>query len=89
LHRNNWHKQGYTVPVLIARTRLLERAIYDVIHENLLAMNLSCLMLDLKRLNESLSLQLEQTVRSYQDSQQTTRPSSESGTVPSASGSNR
>jgi ActR/RegA family two-component response regulator len=71
LPMENWHRQGYTVPVLIARTRLLERAIYDVIHENLLTMNLSYLMLDLKRLNESLILQLEQTVQSYQDSQRT------------------
>lgn len=64
--REKLHEQGYTIPMLIAGMRLLEEAMYDVVHENLLAMNLSYLMYDLKRLNRGVSLQLEHTVQLYQ-----------------------
>jgi len=39
--------------------------IYDVIHENLLLINLSYLMPDLKRLNEILALQAEEIIRKF------------------------
>ena len=60
-------KHGYSIPLLAIHIRLLERAIYGVISENLLALNLSYLMRDLERLNESLSIQLEATLKSYLD----------------------
>lgn len=64
------YQQRYTVPLLVAHTRVVERAIYDVIHENLLALNLSYFMSDLKRLNASLSIQLEHTLLAYLEAEQ-------------------
>lgn len=56
------YQLGYTIPLLAADVRLLEDAIYDVIHEHLLSLDLSYFMLDLKRLNDSLGLYLEHTL---------------------------
>jgi YesN/AraC family two-component response regulator len=53
------HHQGYTPVLLAIHLRLLQRAIYDVIRENLLSLNLSYLMLDLRQLNESLGIYFE------------------------------
>ncbi len=64
------YQQRYTVPLLVAHTRAVEQAIYDVIHENLLALNLSYFMPDLKRLNASLSTQLEHTLLAYLEAEQ-------------------
>ncbi len=59
------YQQGYTVQMLVAYVRLLEQAIYDVIHEYLLSLNLSYFICDLKRLNTSLSLQLEHMLLAF------------------------
>lgn len=37
------YQKGYTIPLLATQVRLVEGAIYDVIRENLLSLNLSCL----------------------------------------------
>lgn len=55
------YRQGYTIPLLATHVRLLEQAIYDVIHENMRSLNLSNFMIDLKRLNANLGIQLEHT----------------------------
>ncbi|MGC2209122.1 MAG: response regulator [Candidatus Korobacteraceae bacterium] len=55
------YRQGYTIPLLAAHVRFLEQAIYDVLHEHLRSLNLSYFMFDLKRLNNSLGIQLEHT----------------------------
>jgi len=60
---------GYTVPLLATHVRLTQRAIYDVIQENLLAVNLSYFIFDLKRLSDSLGLQLEHTLMGYMEAQ--------------------
>jgi hypothetical protein len=65
--------QGYTIPMLGTHARLVGRAIYDVIHENLLSLNLSYFMFDLKRLNDSLGIQLEYTQIADLDAEQRNR----------------
>jgi DNA-binding response OmpR family regulator len=72
VHGEKRVRQGYTIPMLAAGTRFLERAIYEVIHENLLSVNLSYFVFDLKRLNENLALQLELTLQSYLDAERHT-----------------
>lgn len=59
------YQLGYTVPLLAAHVRILEKAIYDVIHKNLPSVNLSFFMFELKQLNESLAIQLEYTLKAY------------------------
>jgi DNA-binding response OmpR family regulator len=58
-------KQGYPASLLLANLRMLESAIYETVNENLLALNLSFLIMDLKKLNESLHRQMETTLRAY------------------------
>jgi hypothetical protein len=65
--------QRYTIPLLATHGRLVGRAIYDVIHENLLSLNLSYFMFDLKRLNDSLGIQLEYTQIAYLNAEQRNR----------------
>jgi len=70
LRAAGWHGQGrlrlgYSIPMLVTDIRLLERVINEIIQEHLMSVNLSCLMLDLKHLNENLAIQLEQTLKSY------------------------
>jgi hypothetical protein len=58
-------KQNYPVALLAVNARLLQGVIYDIIRENLLLLNMSNLMLDLKRLNKNLALQAEEIMRRY------------------------
>ncbi len=59
------HQQGFTIPLMVRHTRIIEQAIYDVVHEHLLSLNLSYFMTDLKRLNADLNLQLEHALLAY------------------------
>ncbi len=68
------HQQGYTAPLLAAHVRLMECAMYDVIHENMLSLNLSYFMFDLKRLNDSLGIQLEHTLKAFLEAEQRNLP---------------
>ncbi len=65
----NQYKLGYTTPLVASYVRLVERAIYDVIHQNLLSLNLSYFMGDLKRLNDGLGLQLEHSLNAFRDAE--------------------
>jgi ActR/RegA family two-component response regulator len=71
------YRQSYTIPMIATSVRLLQRAIYDVIQEKLLSLNLSFLMLDLKRLNDILGLQLEYMLKACLDAQE--RPTRRTG----------
>jgi CheY-like chemotaxis protein len=64
------YQLGYTIPLLTTYVRLLERAIYDVVHQQMLTLNLSYFMFDLKRLNDALSLQLEYTQVAFLEAEQ-------------------
>ncbi len=70
VHGLQRYKQGYTVPLLVPCVRSVEHAIYEVIHENLLSLNLSYFVFDLRRLSTSLSLLLEHTQMSFLSAEQ-------------------
>ena len=59
-------KQGYTIPLLVTETRILNRVIGSVLQENLLAMNLSTLIPEALRVGEYLQALLEESVRAFQ-----------------------
>ncbi len=67
------YKQGYTLSQLASYVRVVEHAIYDVIHEHMLSINLSYFMFDLKRLNDSLGIQLEHALMAYDEERQNGR----------------
>jgi hypothetical protein len=59
-------KQGYTIPLLVTETRILNRVIGSVLQENLLAMNLSTLIPEALRVGEYLQALLEESIRGFQ-----------------------
>jgi DNA-binding response OmpR family regulator len=59
--------QGIAAPLLVRQARFLQCAIYEVARENLLELNLSYLMLDLKRLSDVLFSQLEYAVKAVSE----------------------
>ena len=58
--------QGYTIPLLVAETRILNRVIAAVLHENLLTMNLSTLIPEALNIGEYLQALLEESIRAFQ-----------------------
>jgi ActR/RegA family two-component response regulator len=57
--------QGYSIPMLVATLRLLENTVYQIVDENLLALDVSYLVRDLRQFHNCLSLQLEKTIRAF------------------------
>lgn len=61
------HRQGFPIPLLIRHVRLLENAIFDFSGENLLVLDLSYFLTDLKRVNQTLLLLLEYFMKAFQE----------------------
>ncbi len=61
------YRQGFSVSLLIKHARLLESAIFEVAGENLLSLNLSYFLTDLKRVNQALFLLLENFMKAFQE----------------------
>jgi ActR/RegA family two-component response regulator len=66
--------QGYTIPQLIAETRLLHRVIANHLQRNLLAMDLSALIPDALKVGEYLQALLEESIRTFQGTDSTAKP---------------
>lgn len=64
-HGEERFRQGYTVDMLVTGARLFFDALTDVIHENLLSLNLSFLIMDVKWMTLGLAVQLEESIRSF------------------------
>ncbi len=62
-----WHGRGFSVSRLIMNVRLLRRAVYDVANENLLILNLSYILSDLKQAGDVYFLLIEAFMRTFQD----------------------
>lgn len=63
---------GYTIPLLAAYMRYVERAMLDVIHDYLHSLDPAHFMFDLKRMEGCLALQLEHTLIGYLNSEEKT-----------------
>jgi ActR/RegA family two-component response regulator len=57
--------QGFPIDLIIRNVKFLEESIFETVHENLLSLNLSVLLPDLRRLNNGLVMHMERTVRRY------------------------
>jgi len=62
-------RQGYSIPLLVTETRILNRVIGSVLQEELLSMNLSTLIPDALRTGEYLETLLEESIRGFQAAQ--------------------
>ena len=70
--------QGYSVPMLIAESRLLQDVIAECIQSNFLLIDLSKLMADVLKMTDTISMELEQSVRAF-TALQGWRPSRQGG----------
>jgi YesN/AraC family two-component response regulator len=68
-HGESRRKQGYGLPMLVDDTRVLDSAIYDVVQNNLIRLDLSTLIPDLSRLNDALEAQLQEAVQAFVEKQ--------------------
>jgi ActR/RegA family two-component response regulator len=66
VHGADRFKQGYTIPLLVTETRLLNRVISNVLQENLLIMNLSTLIPEALKIGEYLQGLLEESIRAFE-----------------------
>lgn len=62
-------RQGYTIPMLVTETRILNRVIATVLQEDLLSMNLSTLIPEALKTGEYLETLLEESIRAFEASQ--------------------
>jgi ActR/RegA family two-component response regulator len=61
-HGGTRWNQGYPLPLMVEDVRLIDEAIYEVIQENLLCVDVSHLIPDLRVLNKSVDLQLKKSI---------------------------
>ena len=73
LHGTDRAKQGYTIPLLVAETRILNRIIAAVLQENLLSINLSTLIPEALKIGEYLQALLEESIRAFQSKESVAR----------------
>jgi ActR/RegA family two-component response regulator len=80
VHGTDRARQGYTIPLLVAETRMLNRVVATVLQENLLSINLSTLIPEALKIGEALQALLEESIRAFQSAltnprgQETSRP---------------
>ncbi|MGC2209709.1 MAG: response regulator [Candidatus Korobacteraceae bacterium] len=70
---------GYRISMLVTDTVILEGVVYDMVRQGLLMLDTSNLVMDLKRFNNSLDMQLQESVQAFWDEASRQR-SAESGT---------
>lgn len=68
-HGTDRYRQGYTIPLLVAETRILNKVIAAVLQEDLLNMNLSTLIPEALKIGEYLETLLEESIRAFQATQ--------------------
>jgi hypothetical protein len=64
-HGGERRKQGYTVPLLIRESRLLHDAIARCVQSNLLAVQISYLIVDLISIHRTQQVLLEESVAAF------------------------
>ena len=68
-HGENRLRQGYSIPMLVQEGRLLQAVMHDVIQENLLSVDVSWLIPDLKQLGDSMEGGLQECIQGYLSAQ--------------------
>jgi len=59
------YQQGYSIPMLIAEARLLQDVIAECVRRNFLMIDLSNLMPDMIKMTDTISMELEQSLRAF------------------------
>ena len=58
-------KQGYSVPMMVEDTHAVDSAIHEIVQANLLFLDLSHLISDLRAVNGILEMQLKESLKAY------------------------
>ncbi|HEV3040336.1 MAG TPA: response regulator [Candidatus Angelobacter sp.] len=66
VHGTDRANQGYTIPLLVTETRILNKVIASALQENLLSIDLSTLISDALKVGEYLQALLEESIRAFQ-----------------------
>jgi hypothetical protein len=65
LHGRVRRKQGYSIPLVVREARILLRAIADCVQQNLLAIEVSYLIPDMVNVWETVSSELEISIKTF------------------------
>jgi CheY-like chemotaxis protein len=65
LHGRSRKRQGYSLSMLVDDRRAIDAVLYEVVSERLLELDLSSLLGDLARLNDSLDMQLQHSLETF------------------------
>lgn len=65
-HGEQRYHQGYAIPLIVAEARLLQQVVSATLRANLLSIDISTLIGDLIQIGESLTAELEESIRSFQ-----------------------
>src|SRR4051812_2542285 len=57
--------QGYTVPMLVEDTRIFDAVLHQLIESNLLSIDLSNLIPDMRKVNDSLQIHVKEALRAF------------------------
>jgi len=58
-------KQGYSIPMMVEDTHAVDDAIHEIVQNNLLFLDLSHLISDLRAVNGILEMQLKESLKAY------------------------
>lgn len=65
-HGRHRKEYGYTVPMLVQETTILQKLLSRILQEYLIEIDLSMLITDIMKLGENLNALLEQSIRAFQ-----------------------
>ena len=65
MHGRTRRRQGYSIPMILEETRILQQKIFDAIQADLLSVNFSLLVPDLMRTSDTLEVQLRASIEAY------------------------
>jgi ActR/RegA family two-component response regulator len=69
-HGKNRRRQGYSQSLLVDDIRVLDSTCYEVLQENILGLDLSRLLPDLSRLNDTLEAHLQEALKAFNRDQE-------------------
>ena len=64
-HGRERRRQEFSIPQILKEARLLRRSIFEVMQQNLLAVDISMLIPDLVQISDSLDVQIKHSIQAY------------------------
>jgi hypothetical protein len=68
LHGRVRRSQGYSIPMIVEESRILQVSIFNTLHNNLRSVDFSLLLIDVMAIADEVDSQLKQTILSFAES---------------------